>query len=480
MRARSCLPIALATLCFALAGPARAQLDLSSVSFDLEIERRSGAANRIAVTILAQGTGIQSASITFPNSVLARPLTVDLSGNWVLSSTFADEATLNAEFQDGNYLLDLNTAATTVSIPYARPGVPSPAISSPASGSAVRPRNAEFRFSPCSPICDAPGSSAAKLTSGTGVVAEDPNLDPTASSWVPSDASGPIQLEGNASFTFDLVHTARGTPTTVNDPNDAFDFAHSFEHSDQVQFSTSFLFPEGAFSILVDDRASPIYDPSGSVQTTAAGMDLEWVFAVRPNGQIRGIAAMDVDRDGNPETPAVVKGWLYGRRGRVLQKTKIKVKSQPPGPEAKLKVIVRERIDATALGQNGDLLRTGKQKTRGKRSGEKISEVATIIDSIAGARLDWTLDFEMLVADDGTIQIVDALLTLGSGEAVELVGDGVFDTLTGTSDIKFRSRGASKGTKIRIEKLRIDDSGEIAGGRIRYRAFGQRGVAILP
>jgi hypothetical protein len=318
------------------------------------------------------------------------------------------------------------------------------------------------------------------LTSGTGVVAEDPNLDPTASSWVPSDASGPIQLEGNASFTFDLVHTARGAPTTVNDPNDAFDFAHSFEHSDQVQFSTSFLFPEGAFSILVDDRASPIFDPSGTVQTTAAGMDLEWVFAVRPNGQIRGIATMDVDRDGSPETPAVVKGWLYGKRGRLKQKTKIKVKSQPPGPEAKLKVIVRERIDATALGQNGDLLRTGEQKTRGKRSGEKISEVATIVETVVGARLDWTVDFEMLVGDDETIQILDALLTVGSGETVELVGEGVFDTATGLSDIKLRSRGASKGTKIRIEELRIDDAGEIAGGRIRYKAFGQRGVAVLP
>jgi hypothetical protein len=175
-----------------------------------------------------------------------------------------------------------------------------------------------------------------------------------------------------------------------------------------------------------------------------------------------------------------VKGWLYGKRGRLLQKTKIKVKSRPPGPEAKLKVIVRERIDATALGQNGDLLRTGEQKIRGKRNGEKISEVATIVDSIVGARLDWTIDFEMLVAADETIQIVDALLTLGSGEAVGLVGDGVFDTATGTSDIKLRSRGASKGARIRIEELRIDDLGEIAGGRIRYRAFGQRGVAILP
>jgi hypothetical protein len=480
MRARSSLAIALATLCFALAGPARAQLDLASVSFDLEIERRSGATNRLAVTILAQGTGIQSASITFPNSVLARPLTANPSGDWVLSSTFADEATLNAEFQDGNYLLDLNTAATTVTIPYVRPVVPSPAISSPIQGSAVRPRNAEFRFSPCSPICNAPGSSAAKLTSGTGVIAEDPNLDPTASSWVPSDASGPIEIPGNSDFTFEIVHTARGAPTTVNDPNDAFEFAHSFEHSDQVQFTTSFPFPEGEFSVLVDDRASPIYDPSGSVQTTVAGMALEWMFAVRPNGQIRGIAAMDVDGDGNPETPAVVKGWLYGKRGRLLQKTKIKVKSRPPGPEAKLKVIVRERIDATALGQNGDLLRTGEQKIRGKRNGEKISEVATIVDSIVGARLDWTIDFEMLVAADETIQIVDALLTLGSGEAVGLVGDGVFDTATGTSDIKLRSRGASKGARIRIEELRIDDLGEIAGGRIRYRAFGQRGVAILP
>jgi hypothetical protein len=113
MRARSSLAIALVTLCVALAGTARAQLDLTSVSFDLEIERRSGTGTRFAVTIVAQGTGIQSASITFPNSVLARPLTANLSGDWVLSSTFADEATLNAEFQDGSYLLDLNTAATT-------------------------------------------------------------------------------------------------------------------------------------------------------------------------------------------------------------------------------------------------------------------------------------------------------------------------------------------------------------------------------
>ena len=85
-----------------------------------------------------------------------------------------------------------------------------------------------------------------------------------------------------------------------------------------------------------------------------------------------------------------------------------------------------------------------------------------------------------MVAEDETIQIVDSLLTLGSGEAVQLVGHGVFDTATGTSDIKLRSRGASKGIKIRIEKLRIDDAGEIAEGRVRYRAFGQRGVVILP
>ena len=226
------LAVAVCLLAVALPGAARAQVDLVEITFTRVIQRSNNVGTAFTARIGVGGSGITSATVTFPGDTNARILTQDPLGEFVLDLTFGDEAALNMGFADGAYAFEFNGDVST-EVTYTVPSVPSPAISAPEQGSVTAPTNTEFKFSP-RPLCtDDDGSTTATLTGPAGVVATEV-LTNSADSWVPQDpAGGPLQLDAQTQYRFEVLHEAR-CPSTLSVGTDEFTLTSVFDHSDQA------------------------------------------------------------------------------------------------------------------------------------------------------------------------------------------------------------------------------------------------------
>lgn len=480
--------LALATGMGAPGSAAQAVIDITQVEVTVEIEGVHEASDSPSRTLTARvvvrGTGISGVTITPPGGTASSLRLV--SGEFVLESSFADEATLDASLPEGSYLLAVQGAdaseTATASLAYERPDVPSPAISQPVHESVVRAGTLEAEFAAC-PICVlSDDSTIATLQQGDTDLASE-TLEGTDTQWIPSDDAGPLELDETSAFTLRVVHTAsRGTAVTAT-TGDAFTFTSIFSRSDEVEFSTGFLAPEGNVCLVVDDPDRQLHgadetctvvddsllgilDVGGSSSTVAAGIPIGLDLTLSPSGALSGIADADLDADGAGETPVPVQGRLRGSGGRLRQNLRFALDGGASSAGTSLRVSILERaLLATAL-------KTRKQTTRGDLLGAPFSETVQDVESLEDQATGWRLDFP-LSGDAG--RITGATLRLANGRTVALTGRHRFVLELDRTNVRLSSGGGDKGVKIEANGLGFDDAGLISRGEIRWRAFGQGG-----
>jgi hypothetical protein len=481
---RSALGLAVLGSILGVAAPARAQIDIEEVGISLLVllvnDAGSDSVFAVRARLFVAGTGITDATITPPGGSPIG-LIETAPGEFLIEQSFADEAALTATLPEGDYLLDVNGGETTATLAYARPAVPSPRISSPLHQGVVAPGPVEVRFQPCAICVQGDDSTQAELASGDSVLASQV-LPAAQSSWIPSDAAGPLALPPSSSFAANVVHAALRTQAVSATPADPFVFGSALARGDLVEFSTGFAAPEASLCIVVndpakldpkgecalhEDLADAIFDTGGSFETTAIGVPIQYGFSVSPRGRLSGIADLDLDDDGSFETHVPVAGRLSGGGGRLRQSLRFGAASPLRAAETKLKVNVREETDTTAF------LRTRVQTAKGRLGGARVTETISNTDPLDPEPRGWRLDFDV---SDTQGEITDALLTLSNGRTIPLFGRHRFIFETNRTNVRLKSGGAERGVQIEIDTLALDAGGAIVRGVMRYRAFGQRGT----
>jgi hypothetical protein len=476
--------LAVVALGAALPAASRAQIDLSEVELSVAIQRVNAAGTLPEATFLARlvvrAADVARASITPPGG-LPLALTETAPDEFTLEQDFPTEAALDAALPEGDYLLDLDAGAETAILPYARPAVPSPAISSPLQGSVVPTGTVEIRFVPCA-TCGQSGDSTVAVLEQAGVVLASATLATNVAVWTPADATGPIVLPPTSSFTARVTHRAVRSATLSADPTDAFSFEIVLSEADEIGFSTGFPAPQADLCIVVNDPAGldpqgrcalhedlndALFDTGGSFATTAAGVPVTYGFSVSPRGRLSGIADLDLDGDGRLETHVPVGGRLSGEDGRLRQNVRIAVKSSAPAPDARLKLKIQEQADTLAF------VTTRRQTTRGRLLGAGVAETTSITEAIDDAPRGWRLDFDLSGAQG---EITDAQLVLSNGRTIPLFGRHRFLFDVNRTNVRLKSGGADRGVDVAIDTLALDAGGSIVRGVLRYRALGQSGT----
>jgi hypothetical protein len=469
------------------AAPARGQVDVEEAGIALLVSlvNDAGAESVSAVRarLFVVGSGITSAAITPPGGSPIG-LVETAPGEFGVEQTFTDEAALTAALPDGDYLLDVNAGEARATLPYARPAVPSPRISSPPHQGVVPPGPVEVRFEPCAICAQTGDSTTAMLASGDSVLASQV-LPTTQAAWIPSDTAGPLALPPSSSFEASVVHFAVRVRSLSATPADPFVFGSALTRGDLVAFSTGFAAPEATLCIVVndparldpegdcalhEDLADALFDTGGSFATTAVGVPVEYGFSVSPRGRLSGIADLDLDGDGGLETHVPLAGRLSGEDGRLRQSVRFGAASPERPPETKLKVNVREETDTVSF------LRTRVQTAKGRLGGARVVETVSNTEALAPEPRGWRLDFSVSGMSG---EIADAALTLSNGRTVPLFGRHRFVSETNRTNVRLKSGGAERGVQMEIDTLALDAMGSIVRGQLRYRAFGQSGTIRL-
>jgi hypothetical protein len=456
------------SLLWGASGAAHAQLNVQDVSFRRGVDRIDGVDESAFGEVIVVGDGITSVELTFPDTstMALSPLT---TREFRLQLVLNDEAELDTEFGPGSYELDFNSGEEVVTVDHVIPAVPSPAISSPLQNSQNNsPTTTSYTWTGCSAgVCDAATDHVSVSISAAGV--------PLASAILPAGTEtwSPPVLGEDADFTFFVDNVSYRVGFEFADPGDSFTLFQSFFQSDSIDFSTGFKgldeAPQGPFSVVVDDPANAILDPSGNVNTTLAGVAIDYDFEVSPGGKVTGTGNADVDGMGEFETPVTVKGKLKGKEGILALKVTTRIKSKQVGTEASAKY-TREQSIAAATGDF-----TGSELLKGTVLGVKVEEGRPLADVIATPS-DWQLDFTISTLD-GRKLTATGVLIMGDGSMIDLAGKG---TYKGTTSLNLKSSGDDKGASFGLKGFTVDAMGDISGGTLSYKAFGQSGSLTLP
>ena len=140
---------------------------------------------------------------------------------------------------------------------------------------------------------------------------------------------------------------------------------------------------------------------------------------------------------------------------------------------------LREKLDFGMTADTGLIERAMIQKIAGRKNGARLSETARPSDTPDAPVLTWQLDFGIETDASNLISVILPELTY-SGGTISLFGSGFFVADKNFSRITLRGQGSYAGISILILDLRINDAGAITQGRMRYKAFGQRGLVRLP
>jgi hypothetical protein len=219
----------------------------------------------------------------------------------------------------------------------------------------------------------------------------------------------------------------------------------------------------------VTDAMFPVFDTTGMISTTAAGLSVDYTIEVDSRGKITGEAMADLDDDTTLETTAPVKGKLKGKNGEAKQKVGMKL--QNDGLAAKLKLTVKETLSGVL-----DSL-VGTQKASGKLGDVKVKEeMATDVSPLPIPAQGWQVDFVL----DGSDTVESATLTLEGGRSFPLMGTSKFNLSKDLSTLKLQTE--DKGIKIQVKKLGLDAeaSPKLTGADLGYRILGQKGKVSLP
>lgn len=467
------------------APPAHAVLDVTDVTLVVTIARTSLGGDDITAQLRVEGTDLNNGTIELPSSPGSQFPLDDDGDDLVLDIDFASEDQLNLVLPNGNYVLRFNSGAAQVTIPYARPAVPSPAISHPDPGQVVPPGPIEVAFTNCS-ICGGLGESVeAVLEDDMGAVLDEDTLTSSAETWIPDDDMGTdLSLPEQAMFVVRVTHTAVDQDDfAIDDDDDTLLFTSTFVQSDEVDFETGFAPPSGRFCLAANHPAPPagchtlsdpllhLFDVTGMVVTEVDGHDVDYTVSLAENGQLTGTATADFDDNGSNETgPAPIKGKLKGKEGEAAAKLSFSLVNA----SSKLKVSVTDEISLA-----GDVLNRA-QRASGTIEGLKVKEATSSSESpLPVPPLGWLLEYDL--GSDGAI--TNAVLTLEGGRSFPLTGTNKFNFSKDESSLKLQSD--PKGVSVTLKKLGLDDSPApapmaITQGEVRYRALGQSGSATLP
>jgi len=487
---RSLRPIFLLLMPLLAAAPALAVIDIDEVSLEIVIARSSLVADEITAVLRVTGTDLNTgtSTITLPQAPNT-PIPLDDDGpDLILEDTFASETELNTVLPNGNYILRINNGAVVATLVYARPVVPSPAISQPGPGSVVAPGTVELLFTKCA-ACNQVGDSVeAVLEDDLAVVLAQETLTSASEEWIPPDGmGGDLLLPQDSGFVGRVTHTALRQDNVV--PNPADDdglllFSHSFVQSDEIDFRTGFEPPVGDFCLAANHPAPPpgcemlsdlslqILDISGMNTIQVDGHDVDYDVNVGAGGELTGSATADLDDIGPNETgPGPIKGKLSGK-GDGESSSKLSFSLEGDAPAAKLKVSVTETL-STFTGERQRLHRAS-----GSIDGVKIKEAPPSM-SVAPpfTPLGWVIEFEL----DANGQILSPVLTLEGGSSFMLTGTNKFNLASNQSSLKLQSD--PKGISIQLKKLVLDhvpNPMQITGGDLSYRMLGQSGRTPLP
>jgi hypothetical protein len=499
MRRRATALLTLLLVCLPVA--ARAQLALATLDLLVEIEATNGSDTAFRVTLEITGTEIAAASVTrqgaTPQTI---PLTCNVPTLCSATQTLANQAALDALLPTAStsYTVALTgttgTPAPTVtdSFSFARPAVPSPAISAPASGSSVDPGELVVTFAACGAACNA-ATQAVLIANGSEIDANS-SLPASATSWTPT-----ATLPATAALSVTITHATQGTQNLTADgpgegtEDDPYVFTSAVTHSDTVEFETGFAAPIGEFCIVVNDGgdadeidptgcavidapAAGILDTSGTYQAQAAGIPVEYELQLTPKGRITGIAGADLAGDASFETPGAVSGRLRGSEGWLRQRNVLRFDGGTRDTRFKVRLGERAELATVLLPGVDDLAWLVEQRTSGRANGTKLSERITDTRTTQDALPGWKLRFTLTGSDGAT----SGSLELANGRSVALTGKQSFDSSSNQSDLKLQSEGAERGVRVRVKRLVIDPMATITGGALRFRAFGQGGSALLP
>jgi len=486
---------AFAVLVMLLPAGAHAALTLTKLELDVQIQATNGVDSSFTVKFTVTGTEIATATVT-PQGAGGSAINVPCTAGTTCTVT---QNLTQTEFNQlfpataRDYKLDLTqvspgTETITDTVSFTLPTVPSPAISAPQPGQAVDPTSLEVKFSACSACTQ---QTKAALLQGTTEVAT-ADLPATSTSWVPPDP-----LAANSDFSVKVTHETSGSssPAPRYDPgNVVYEFTFVVTHSDTVAFSTGFAPPSGTFCIVVNDTTPPTLDPMSECTpvvepaagildsssppeyvTSAAGITITYSLQLAASGRLSGIAEADLDGDSVLEATEL-DGRLKGKNGLLRQK--IRIPFEVAASDTKLKVRIREEANLAALQGTTALEWLVEQKARGKLNGVKVSEDTTSTPTqtvVTGWKLEFTLT--------GTEGPITGQLILAGGVSVSLSGSQSFQSESNRSTLKLGSDGADRGIRIELKKLVIDTTKTpqvITSGKLRFRAFGQRGSLLLP
>jgi hypothetical protein len=246
--------------------------------------------------------------------------------------------------------------------------------------------------------------------------------------------------------------------------------------------SNELLFPLGApppdpnavLITVTDGAANPVYDGSEGGVESLAGVDVAYAAEMDGRGRLSGSGAADLDGDGSFETPVRVKGRIKGKDQEISTKLTLRVRGSTGTGKTKLRSVARHEIDSLRAQDDGSVV------TSGKVDGAPVREEASTSDPLDTQALGWTLWF--LVDESGTSakQAASGGVVYGEGHSVPLQGKARFDERDGTWKVRLRSSGEHKGVRVRIDDLSLASDREVLGGRMAYKAFGQKGAMDLP
>ena len=493
-----------------LPAAARADLGIDTLVVTVTTEGKSGIDTVFQVTLSVTGTEIASASIT-PQGGTAIPLSCSTATSCSVTQSLANQAALDALLPTSakNFTLTLTGTAVppasaptvTDTISFARPLVPSPAISAPVDASTIEPGALTVQFLACA-SCSA-STHAVLLKDGVSV--EESDLPASSASWKPA-----LALAAESEYGAKITHATGGVQNLTADgigagtEDDAYTFTHGVTHADQVAFSTGFAPPVGDFCMVVNDDpsdaidaigcalveepAAGILDTSDTCTANAAGIPIQYDLQLAANGALSGIADADLDGNASLETHAMLAGRLRGGNGLLRQRLRVRFDA---GSDTRLAFRIREQADLATLGGTivPPLEWLVEQTLRGKTAGVRQDESTTTLRTLpalpsdgiqcAGgtARTGWKLSFSLTGAEGPSA----GSLELANGDSVALVVRQRFDIVTNLSRLRLESRGAEPGVRIQVKRLEIDDtSDQLIAGVVRFRAFGQGGSVLLP
>jgi hypothetical protein len=491
----------LVLLLVSLPAAAHAQLDLATLDLAVEVEGTNGTDTVFRVTLEVTGSEIAAASLTRQGTT---PATINLTCNvptlCSATQTLANQAALDTLLPTSStsYTITLTgttgTPAPTVtdSFSFARPAVPSPAISAPSAGASVDPGELVVTFAACGAACNA-ATQAVLLANGSELESK-LDLPASATSWTPT-----ATLPATSDLSVTITHATQGTQNLTADgpgagtDDDPYVFTSRVTHSDTVAFETGFAPPVGEFCIVVNDGgdadqidptgcavidapASGILDTSGPYQTQAAGIAVQYELQLTPGGRLSGTAGADLDGDASFETPGEASGRLRGNDRGLREKILLRFDGGTRDTRFRVRLDERAELATVLLPGVDDLVWLVQQKTSGKANGAKLSERITGTTTTEDALPGWKLSFE-LTGSGGT---TSGRLELANGRSVALTGKQSFDSGSNLSDVKLQSEGAERGVRLRVKRLEIDSTATITAGALRFRAFGQGGSALLP